>query len=122
MRFRSALAIATALIATSAAAQTAERVNPQTGNYMPQVDPYMRDSPDADGPNPSRLDNRQSRRGSVRVNPALGRIPDAPDARFSTPPVAALPPSTMEGMSLYSAPGQQAAADDPFAKPDWWPQ
>jgi len=119
--------MALVLIPADAHAQSADRVDPQTGNYVQQVDPFMRGAPDSDGPNPNRLDNRQARHGAFRLGPEQNTaqtgegIPQA-NAISAPPPAVTLPLVPLGDMAMYTRPSQENLQADPFAKPDWWPQ
>lgn len=137
--------LASLSLATSGHAQTTQRVDPNTGNYVPVPDPFMRDDPDNKSPNPNRLGNRQSLRNTQRATPlqtapfpdasltpaqqlARGaakndvaqpmrlKQPDGSDVQMDANGFA-----SMGGMAMYSAPGQ-AQPGDPLGKPDWWPK
>ena len=127
-------AFAAFLAAGAAEAQSFERVDPETGNYKPVPDTFEADMPKADGSNPNRLNNRISPRSDAGANGAstaksqgsakpADRVAGAvaSDARSTI-----FAPSTfqsMGGMAIYTPPNSAATvADDPFAKPDWWPQ
>lgn len=127
-------AFAAFLFAGAAGAQAYERVDPQTGNYKPVPDPFEADMPKADGSNPNRLNNRISPRSDTGANGASTARPQGSPrpadrvagAVTSDGAAVAFAPSTFQSMgdmAIYTPPsGAAAVADDPFAKPDWWPQ
>jgi hypothetical protein len=138
---------ALAFASTSARAQTIERVDPVTGNYVPVRDPFLADDPDPDAANPGRLGNRQSKRNAPRTAPpSSGLSANSNDGLTPAQRMAAnaanngqAPPIitsadgqseqttaegfvSMGGMATYIPPGSQSQTPDVFAKPDWWPQ
>jgi hypothetical protein len=127
-------AFAAFLVAGAAGAQSYERVDPETGNYKPVPDTFEADSPKADGANPNRLNNRISPRSDVGTSGASTVKPQGSSrpadrvagAVTSDGGSVAFAPSTfqsMGGMAIYTPPSTTGTVvDDPFAKPDWWPQ
>jgi hypothetical protein len=134
---------------TQVSAQMAEKIDPVTGNYVPVRDPFLRDDPDPNEANPNRLGNRQSSRNSAvaapspdtaAANPNDGLTPAQRQAKAGAYNGQADPRTVMQapdgsresvdanglismgGMATYSPPGSNSGQDDPFAKPDWWPQ
>lgn len=136
---------ALALAPQIAHAQAAQHVDPQTGNYVPTPDPGSAYWPDANKPNPNRLGNRlSSRNAATAIPPPIstanandGLTPAQRMARNGTyngqAPQMLAPDGTeeavdqngfvaMRAMPMYTPPGSTSAGNDPFAKPDWWPQ
>lgn len=88
--------------ASAAVAQTAETVDPTTGNYVPGKDPFNA-TPKADNNNPNRLRNRLSK----RMGEPAGNLPATGNAK--------------------TAPAQPAQQDTSPASqalqyPSWWPK
>jgi hypothetical protein len=114
------------LLATSTFAQSMEKVDPLTGNYVPVRDGFSADDPTADQTNPNRLNNRVGQRvqsSGVRQSTAKPTLP--PPAGPTAPTVgtgsqAAAPPISMSNMAIYGQPDDTSV--NPFAKPDWWPK
>lgn len=116
--------------ATSALAQSADRVDPATGNYVPVRDAFSADDPTADQANPNRLNNRVGQRaqaGRTResrsatqsiVPPAPSQTDDTAKSSVVQMPTSSL--ASMPGMALYDQ--TDRAPNDPFTKPDWWPK
>ena len=85
--------------ATAAIAQTADTIDPMTGNYVPGRDPFNA-TPKADNNNPYRLKNRLSKRVGKSVNEA----PQPDNSKAATAQDTA-PPSSA-GLQY----------------PSWWPK
>jgi hypothetical protein len=128
------MTLATFCAAGAAKAQSSERVDPQTGNYKPVPDSFEADMPNSDGPNPNRLNNRISPRSttgangrsSSQVQSSTKQADRVAGSNAADAPSIAFVPSTFQSMGdmvIYTPPsGAATVADDPFAKPDWWPQ
>jgi len=96
-----------------------ERYDPYSGRYIVS-DPFGTVIPAT--PNPNRLNPRISRDITSPVGQGAG-AQQVPSANGGTSAQGAVAPgqqfAPMGDMAMY---GDSAVPDDPFAKPDWWPQ
>ncbi len=139
-----------ATTATASFGQTAQTVDPETGNYVAARDALLRSDPDPNSDNPNRLGNRLSPRNSRTTAPAAARSAPLPghaaESDGLTPAQRAASRAAYNGRGLpmgmpthdgsteavtsdgYMSLGNMAVFDTVETssgvpqKPDWWPK
>ncbi|MBA2935123.1 hypothetical protein HZF05_13580 [Sphingomonas sp. CGMCC 1.13654] len=120
------MAMAITALASQAAQAQIDKYDPTTGKYVTS-DPF---APPATDPSPNRINRRISPAaqsmgapgGPQTAGAAAGGTSVAGSGSTAGSTGSATPDQqfvTMGDMAMY---GAQSSSDDPFAKPDWWPQ